>query len=316
MFNKMENKLNIVNKSNVFFLIGVIFALIGLVSLIILPFGVNLFNLDIDFAGGTTMTYNMHKQLDKAELDNITAIVEKATGVEISSAQKSGDGDEQVVLKSATLSSEQRDAAFNALKEAYGLHDGTEQVAEGETAHTDVISVDNVDPVMGNDLRNSAIKAAFLAILFMLIYIAIRFDVRSGLAAIVALAHDVLVVLSAYVIFRIPLNLTFIAVVLTILGYSINATIVIFDRIRENRKLIKKTSFADIVNKSVWQSATRSVNTTVTTLLSIVMIAIFGVTSIRNFAIPLVVGIVAGLYSSVFISGSVWVKLTKNSNKA
>ena len=150
----------------------------------------------------------------------------------------------------------------------------------------------------------------------MLIYIAIRFDVRSGLAAIVALAHDVLVVISAYVIFRIPLNLTFIAVVLTILGYSINATIVIFDRISENRKLIKKTSFADIVNKSIWQSATRSVNTTITTLLSIVMIAIFGVTSIRHFAIPLVVGIVAGLYSSMFISGSVWVKLTKNSNKA
>ncbi len=315
MFGKMESKLNIVNKSNVFFLIGVVFALIGLVSLILLPFGVNLFNLDIDFAGGTTMTYSMHKQLDKAELDNITAIVEKATGVEVSSVQKSGDGSE-VIIKSDTIETEQRDAAFSALKEAYGLHDGTEQVAEGETAHTDIISVENVDPIMGNDLRNSAIKAAFLAILFMLIYIAIRFDVRSGLAAIVALAHDVLVVISAYVIFRIPLNLTFIAVVLTILGYSINATIVIFDRIRENKKVIKKTSFGDIVNKSVWQSATRSVNTTITTLLSIVMIAILGVTSIRNFAIPLVVGVVAGLYSSMFISGAVWAKLAKASKKA
>ena len=315
MFAKMENKLNIVNKFNIFGTIGLLFALIGLVSLIILPFGANLFNLDIDFAGGTTMTYNMHKELDKAELDNITALVEKATGVEVSSAQKSGDGSE-VIIKTDTLDSTQRDAAFLALKEAYGLHDGTEQVAEGETAHTDILSVDNVDPVMGKDLRDSAIKSAFLAILFMLIYIAIRFDIRSGLAAVVALAHDVLVVIGAYVVFRIPLNLTFIAVILTILGYSINATIVIFDRVRENKKIIKKTSFGDIVNKSVWQTATRSINTTVTTLLSVVMIAIFGVTSIRYFAIPLVVGIVAGLYSSIFISGPIWAKLTKSSKKA
>lgn len=316
MFANMENKLNIVNKFNIFGTIAILLVAVGLVSLILLPFGVNFFNLDIDFAGGTTMTYETHKQLDKAELDNITALVETATGVEVSSAQKSGEGDTQVVLKTTTLDSAQRDAAFAALKEAYGLHDGTEQAAEGETAHTDVVSVDNVDPVMGNDLRNAAIKAAFIAILCMLIYIAIRFDIRSGLAAIVALAHDILVVIGAYVIFRIPLNLTFIAVVLTILGYSINATIVIFDRIRENNKIIKKTSFGDIVNKSIWQSATRSVNTTVTTLLSVVMIAIFGVTSIRNFAVPLVVGIVAGLYSSMFISGSVWVKLTKIFKKA
>lgn len=315
MFANIENKLNIVNKFNIFGIIALVLVAVGLVSLILLPFGVNFFNLDIDFAGGTTMTYNMHKQLDKAELDNITAIVEAATGTKISSAQKSGDGSE-VVLKTTTLDSAQRDAAFAALKEAYGLHDGTEQVAEGETAHTDVVSVDNVDPVMGNDLRNAAIKSAFIAILCMLIYIAIRFDIRSGLAAVIALVHDVLVVIGSYVIFRIPLNLTFIAVVLTIFGYSINATIVIFDRIRENKKIIKKTSFGDIVNKSIWQSATRSINTTVTTLLSVAMIAIFGVTSIRNFAIPLVVGIVAGLYSSMFISGSVWAKLTNIFKKA
>lgn len=316
MLRKLENKLNIVNKFNIFAIIGVVFALVGLVSLILLPFGVNLFNLDIDFAGGTTMTYSMHKQLDKAELDNITAIVEEAIGAKVSSVQKYGDEGTDVLIKTDSLDSEQRDAVFAALKEAYSLHDGTEQVAEGETAHTDILSVDNVDPVMGKDLRDAAIRSAFLAIIFMLIYIAIRFDIRSGLAAIIALAHDVLVVISAYVIFRIPLNLTFIAVVLTILGYSINATIVIFDRIRENKKLMKKTSFDDIVNKSIWQSATRSINTTVTTLLSVAMIAIFGVTSIRHFAIPLVVGIVAGLYSSMFISGAVWARLAKASKKA
>lgn len=316
MFEKMESKLHIVNKFNVFGAIAIVLVLVGLVSLVLLPFGVNFFNLDIDFAGGTTMTFDMHKTLDKAELDNIKSIVEKTTGVTVSSVQKSGEEDNEVVIKSETLDTAQRDEAFIALKEAYGLHDGTEQVAEGETAHTDVISVDNVDPVMGKDLRDAAIKSAFLAILFMLIYIALRFDVRSGVAAVAALAHDVLVVIGSYVVFRIPLNLTFIAVILTILGYSINATIVIFDRIRENKKIIKKTSFGDIVNKSIWQTATRSVNTTVTTLLSVAMIAIFGVSSIKYFAIPLVVGIIAGLYSSMFISGPIWVKLTNASKKA
>lgn len=315
MFEKMENKLNVVKKFNVFGLIGLVFALVGLVSLILLPFGPNLFNLDIDFAGGTTMTVNMHKQLEKADLDNITALVSEATGVQVSPAQKYDDGT-SVIIKSATLETEQRDAAFKALKEAYQLHDGTEAAAEGEEAHSDLLSVDNVDPVMGKDLRDAAIKAAFLAILFMLIYIAIRFDFKSGLAAIAALAHDVLVVISAYVIFRIPLNLTFIAVILTILGYSINATIVIFDRVRENRKIIKKSSFDDVVNKSIWQTATRSLNTTITTLFAVGMIAIFGVTSVQNFAIPLVVGVVAGLYSSMFISGPVWAKLTKLFKKA
>ena len=315
MFAKMENKLNIVDKSNIFFVIGIVFALIGLVSLILLPFHVNLFNLDIDFAGGTTMSYNMHKQLDKAELDNIGKLVSEATGVNPSSIQKAGDGTE-VLIKTTTLKSEQRDAAFKALKEAYNLHDGTETVAEGaDKQASDIIAVDNVDPVMGKDIRNAAVLAAFLAILLMLVYIAIRFDVRSGVAAVTALAHDILVVMGAYVIFRIPLNMTFIAVVLTILGYSINATIVIFDRIRENRKIIKKTSFGDIVNKSIWQTATRSLNTTITTLLAIIVLAIVGVTSIKQFAIPLIVGITAGLYSSMFISGPIWAKLAKSSKK-
>lgn len=311
----MESKLNIVDKSGIFFTIGVIFALIGLVSMILLPFHVNLFNLDIDFAGGTTMSYSMHKQLDKAELDNIGKIVSEATGINVSSVQKAGDGTE-VLIKTNTLNSEKREAAFNALKEAYNLHDGTETVAEGEEKPaSDIISVDNVDPVMGKDIRNAAVLATFLAIILMLVYIAIRFDVRSGLAAVIALAHDVFVVLGAYVIFRIPLNMTFIAVVLTILGYSINATIVIFDRIRENRKIIKKTSFGDIVNKSIWQTATRSVNTTLTTLLAIVVLAIVGVSSIKQFAIPLIIGIISGLYSSLFISGPIWAKLAKASKK-
>ncbi len=311
MLENLKNRFNIVDKFNIFGTIGVIFALLGIVSLVLLPFGVNTFNFDIDFLGGTTMTYEMHKTLDKAELDNIAKIVEDAAGVAPSSVQKSEET--QVVIKTTTLDTEKRDAVFAALKEAYGLNDGTTKNENDEIIPTDILAVDNVDPVMGADLRNAAIVSALLAILCMLIYIAIRFDWRSGLAAVVALAHDVFVVMGAYVIFRIPVNMTFIAVILTILGYSINATIVIFDRIRENRKVLKKTSFGDVVNQSIWQTATRSVNTTITTLLAVVLIAVLGVPSIRQFVIPLIVGIVAGLYSSMFISGPIWVKLSKTS---
>ena len=310
MFANLENKLNIVKKFNIFGTIALVVALVGLVSLVLLPFNVNFFNFDIDFAGGTTMSYNMHKNLDKAELDNIYAITEKAVGIKPSSVQRLDDGT-QVLIKINTLEAEQRDAVFAALKEAYGLQDGTAKDENGNIIPTDILSVDNVDPVMGKDLKNAAVISALLAILLMLVYIAIRFSLKSGVAAVVALAHDVLVVIGAYVVFRIPVNLTFIAVILTILGYSINATIVIFDRIRENRKILKKTSFEDVANKSIWQTVTRSVNTTITTLLPVVLIAIFGVNSIRNFAIPLIVGLVAGLYSSVFISAPVWAKLEK-----
>ncbi len=322
MIKKLESKIHVVERFKLFGLIGLIFALIGAVSLVLLPFGVNFFNLDIDFQGGTTMTINMHKYLEKADLDNIESLVENATGVKVSSVQRaSSEGYEDgslVVVKSDALSPELRDKAYSALKEVYGLVGGVESdtVAEGQSGVvSDLLSCDSVDPIMGNDLRNAAIISASIAILLMLVYIAFRFEIRSGIAAVVALLHDVLVVISSYVIFRIPLNMTFIAVVLTIFGYSINATIVIFDRVRENKRLVKRTSFADLVNKSVWQTATRSINTTITTLLSIAMIAIFGVTSVRNFAIPLIVGVIAGLYSSVFISGPVWVKLAKNSKK-
>lgn len=309
MFEKLQNRLNVVEKFNIFGTIGLVFALIGIVSLILLPFGVNTFNFDIDFLGGTTMTYEMHKELDKAELDNITNIVKSVEGVTPSAVQKS-EGT-QVVIKTNALDTEKREAVFAALKAAYNLNDGTAKNENGEAIPSDILAIDNVDSVMGADLRNAAILSAVLAILCMLVYIAIRFDWRSGLAAIVALAHDVFIVMGAYVVFRIPVNMTFIAVVLTILGYSINATIIIFDRVRENKKLMKKTSFADIVNKSIWQTATRSLNTTITTLLAVVLIAVFGVTSIRNFVIPLIVGVIAGLYSSMFISGPIWVKLSK-----
>ena len=146
----------------------------------------------------------------------------------------------------------------------------------------------------------------------MLIYIWFRFELNSGLAAICCLIHDLFIMLAIYSLFLIPINSSIIAAFLTILGYSINATIIVFDRIRENRtKLGDEADFGEIVNVSVHETLGRSINTTITTLLTIGMIWIMGVESIRNFALPLIIGIIAGLFSSVFISGMLWERLNR-----
>ncbi|MDD6239246.1 MAG: protein translocase subunit SecF, partial [Oscillospiraceae bacterium] len=208
---------------------------------------------------------------------------------------------QQVTVKSRFVDVDVRDALFHAIAEKF----------TGAT----VVSSSSVSASVSSDLRNSAIISALVAVLCMLIYIGIRFDFRSGLAAVCALCHDILVMLSAYIIFRIPFNANFIAAALTILGYSINATIVVFDRARENAKSNPKVDFAEIMDKSIWQTMGRSINTTITTLLTITMVIIMGVTSIRNFCWPLFVGVLAGCYSSVCISGNVWVRLRKHKKK-
>lgn len=298
----MKN-LNFVKKFPIFGAIAVAFCIVGLLSVALLPFGVNWFNLDIDFVGGTTMQYNMHKEMTKAEQDNIASIVQGVIGEPVSSIQKAGATSEEIVIKTKTLDTDTRDQVFVALQSAYNIAD------------TDILSVDNVDPVMGADIRDAAILAALLAVLLMLVYIAIRFDFKSGVAAVIALVHDLLVMLSFYVILQIPLNMNFIAAALTILGYSINATIVIFDRIRENRKMLRKATFGEIVDTSIHQTITRSLNTTITTLITIVLLIFLGVDSIRNFAIPITIGILAGLYSSVCISGPIWSRLMGTEKK-
>ena len=167
---------------------------------------------------------------------------------------------------------------------------------------------------MGREMWWSAAKAIILAVILMLAYIWFRFELYSGISAVLALCHDVLVIVAVYAIFQFPVNSTFIAAVLTILGYSINATIVVFDRIRENTKLNRKDSFANIVNLSIWQTLGRSINTSVTTILTLLCLYILGVTSIKQFALPLIIGVVSGTFSSVFMAGQFWV-LLKGSKK-
>lgn len=278
------------------FAISAVFMSIGLVGLILAAFGLPVFNFDIDFVGGTTMQFELYTDVDSQVTEDVAAIVESVAGKAPSSVTKAGDNGTQVVIKTLELDSETRDAIFDAVCDQYNIPEGDSPIKS-----------DFVSASVGNDLKQSAMEASLLAVALILVYISIRFRLRSGLAAVFALVHDLLVMLSMYVIFQIPLNMNFIAAALTILGYSINATIVAFDRIRENQKLNEDgTPFSVLVNRSIHQTMTRSVNTTLTTLFSIVMLLIFGVSSIQNFALPVCIGVLCGCYSSVCISGPVW----------
>ena len=221
--------------------------------------------------------------------DDVRKTVDAVAKVKASSVVKSEDG---FVIKTNELDAKQASDVKQALADKYGA--------------IKVISEDKVSATVGSELLGSSLQALLIAAVLMLIYISFRFELLSGLSAVLALVHDVLIMLSMYAIFRLPVITSFIAAMLTIIGYSINATIVIFDRIRENTKYLKKETFSNIVNTSIWQSMGRSINTTVTTLITIVMVYILGVTSVREFALPIIIGLLCGTYSSIFLAGSFW----------
>ena len=177
-------------------------------------------------------------------------------------------------------------------------------------------SLDDISPSSGQELARSAMWMALLACAGILIYVTIRFEFTSGCVAIIALVHDVLILLGVYSLFRMSVNINFIAAVLTVLGYSINNTIVIMDRIRENTRHSRKETYGEIANNSIWQTMTRSINTTVTTLLTIGMVYIIGVSAIKAFALPIIIGIVVGFFSSVFVTGPLWATWRDSAVKA
>ena len=293
----MQSKFSIVKKFPIFAVISLIIMAPGLIGLVTLPFGMNLFNMDVDFVGGTSMTFDIHEEVT-SELSGTTIpeLVEEATGVAPSSVQKTGDNGEQVLIKCTKLDNAQQTAVVDAMQEKFGITDDDTQ------------NISDVNATIGKEMQGKAITAALVAVVLMLIYITFRFELTSGLAAVTCLAHDLLIVLSAYIVFRVPFNTTFIAVALTILGYSINSSIIVFDRVRENRKYARRELFEDTVEKSLWQTVGRTINTSITTLLTVGMIFIFGVTSLRQFTLPMIIGIIAGAYSSLFLAGSLWAK--------
>ena len=172
-----------------------------------------------------------------------------------------------------------------------------------------MLEATNVSASASTKLISDAFKAIAWAVLFMLIYITVRFNFRSGVSAIVGLIHNILVMLAVYAIFRIPVNTSFIAAILTIVGYSINDTIVVFDKIRENAKMDRRSKFGEIANKSLNQTLTRTLNTSFTTLFTILALYVLGVDSIREFALPIIIGVIVGTYSSICIATPMWTVL-------
>lgn len=290
-----ERSFRFVKKGKLAAVISIILCITAIVSLIFLPFGVNLFNLDIDFAGGVVLEYEIGQPVTSELSAEIADLTAEVTGVRPSSVVKAGNAGTIVNIRIQELTTEQRDAIASALTERFGAE------------NVRLESSNFVSASVGRDITKAAFITSIVAAALILLYITIRFEIRSGLAAVVCLLHDLLVMLSFYVIFRIQLNMNFIAAALTIIGYSINATIVVFDRIREN---VKRTGghedFAAVVDRSITQTLRRSIGTTITTMLPIIFLLIMGVSSLRNFALPILVGVISGCYSSVCVAGPLW----------
>lgn len=257
----------------------------------------NILNYSLDFVGGTSTTVTFNEDYSINEIDEkIVPVVEDVTGDPNVQTQKI-EGTNQVVIKTRSLELAERESLNQALIEQFGVSE-------------DGIIAENISSTVSNEMKSDAIWAVAIATVFMLIYIWFRFkDIRFAGSAVIALLHDVLVVLAFYAIVRTSVGNTFIACMLTIVGYSINATIVIFDRIRENLGGAKKKdadSLMEIANRSITQTLSRSINTSLTTFIMVFVLFILGVSSIREFALPLMAGIICGAYSSVCITGALW----------
>lgn len=251
------------------------------------------FNFDVEFLGGTRMQVELNTVFDN---DEISSLIMEKTGAS-ASVQKSGTSETQAVIKvQATDNDEEtKNGVMTALKDRYGIAD------------ENLLSVNTASASFGLEVQRKALLYTLVAIICILIYIAIRFEWRSAVMAVVALAINVFVMAAVYAVTNIALNTTFIAAMLTIVGYSINNTIVIFDRIRENMKGRKKgDTVASVVDTSIYETLGRTINSTVTTLITIVLIYILGVNTIKEFALPLIVGIVAGAYTSIFVASTFW----------
>ncbi len=264
------------------------------IALLLTVFGHGI-NLGIDFEGGLSMQYDMKTAVSSGD---VNAVLD-SMGITSRTVTVQGRGDNEVNIRI-------KDVAKEDIQKVQA--DFETKIREKYPEAVSVGDVNYVGPVAGATLVRNAVISVLLASVLMLIYIAIRFDLNSGIAAVFGLLHDVLIMLSFMVIFRsvIQMNSSFIAAALTIVGYSINNTIVIFDRIRENAKKMPTVAREEVTNTSVRESLGRTVCTTVTTLITIVALCILGVASIREFALPIIVGILSGVYSANMINGYVW----------
>ncbi len=295
---KKRAPIDFVGKKTIFFVISAVIIAAGLIGMgVNAGMGNKALNYSLEFSGGTSTTVNLDKEYTLDEIDSdIVPIVSAVTGDNDIQTQLV-DNSNQVVIKTRTLDLDEREALNKALLEKKGIQE------------TD-ISSENISSTISSEMRTDAIIAVIVAAIAMLIYIWIRFrDLRYASSAILALVHDVLVVLTLYAIVRLTVGSTFIACMLTVIGYSVNDTIVIFDRIRENEKNMTRRDPEDykkLCNESITQTLTRSISTSFTTALMVVMLLIFGVSTIKEFAIPLLLGVIVGTYSSICLATQLW----------
>lgn len=276
----------VIERSKIWFSISLIIIIIGIGFMIFK--GVN---TGIDFKGGTLITLEMHDDFVKSDVD---AIINKYAENKYNTKVVNSGEQVEIRLQTGALDEEQISDMIKDISDKYSLED------------SDLIGKETIGATVGNELKKKAALAVAVATIAMLIYIAIRFEMAFSVAAIIALMHDVLITISFYAILGIQINSPFIAAILTIVGYSINDTIVVFDRIRENSKKNRGASYVEIADRSIRETLTRSINTSLTTLITIAAVYVL-VPSIREFSLPLIIGIVSGAYSSIFIASPLWV---------
>lgn len=297
---------NFLGKKKLCFLISIVMVVAGWAAM-----GVNraqtgkALNYGMDFTGGTSTNVTFNEDLSLEDISSkVVPVVSKITGDADVQTQKVA-GTNEVIIKTKTLNVDQRQALEDAMVENFGVE-------------AEKITAESISGAVSAEMKQDALWAVIVATILMLLYIWFRFkNIKFAASAILALVHDVLVVLTFYAVAKWSVGSTFIACMLTIVGYSINATIVIFDRIRENLAAGRnKETLEELVNKSITQTVTRSINTSLTTFIMVFVLYLMGVSSIREFALPLMVGIVCGTYSSVCVTGALWYVMTTRKKKA
>ena len=264
------------------------------------------FNYDLDFRGGSSTTITFDKDMSMAEIDEkVIPLFREATGGNASAQAAKVAGTNEVIVKTRTMTTEERTKLYNSIQDKFSIKE-------------DKIVTENISGAVSREMKVDAVWALAIAIFCMLIYIWVRFrDIKFASASVLALAHDVLVTVTFYAALRWAVGSNFIACILTIVGYSINATIVVFDRIRENIQNgdVKKKGLDFAVNEAISNTLTRSINTSLTTFITVFCLYLFGVSSIRDFSMPLMVGIISGAWSSVCIAGPLWYDFVQFSKK-
>lgn len=287
-------KFSIVKRYKLFFAITITFLIIGLGSMIVKGF-----NMGIDFTGGSIMDLQFHKTVSVAEVRDV--LKERDLGnaiIQLESSDSAVTSAKGVLIRTGVISDEQRQQVMADLKTKLG--------------DFDIQRVENVGATIGGELIQQAVLAIVLSWVLMIAYITIRFEFRFALAAIIALIIDVTVTLSYFSLFHVEMDSSFVAALLTVVGYSVNGTIVIFDRIRENLKIHRRSeSMTEMVDNSIWQTMGRSIYTVGTSLFAVVAIFLWGGETIRNFAFAMLVGFSSGAYTSTLLAGPLWMLLRK-----